>query len=152
MLKIRNGASLPDKIQELVALFRIHIKLVPDVGDGFYQFFRGRVPQQAGRRIIRLRGPGKTGDQPGFKGRQQVLIDLPAFGSADQFQGFQVKDCRYRPPGLRVAWFQRKNPGAGQAATPPHYRSPPGIRWQPAPRSIVFPQGSSGSAPSRRVP
>ena len=42
-------------------------------------------------RIIQLRGLGKTEDQPGFKGRQQVLIELPASGSADPFQRFQVK-------------------------------------------------------------
>ena len=44
-LKIRNGASLPDEIQELVVLFRIHIKLVPDVGDGCQQLFWGGVSE-----------------------------------------------------------------------------------------------------------
>ena len=44
-LKIRNGASLPDEIQELMTPLRIHIKLVPDVGDGFQQLFWGGISE-----------------------------------------------------------------------------------------------------------
>ena len=44
-LKIRNGASVPDEIQELMTPLRIHIKLVPDVGDGCQQLFWGGVSE-----------------------------------------------------------------------------------------------------------
>ena len=55
------------------------------------EFEAATLRARSGGRIIRIRGPGKTEDQPGFKGRQQVLIDLPASFFADPLQGFQVK-------------------------------------------------------------
>ena len=36
----------------MMTLLRIHIKLVPDVVDGFHQLFRGRVPEDSGHRWI----------------------------------------------------------------------------------------------------
>ncbi len=116
------------------------------------KFVAAALRARSGGRIIRLRSPGKTEDQPGFQGRQQVLIEFPASGSTDQSP--RIPGQRYyrcRPPGSRVAWFQRETGGAGQPATPPHSRSPPGIRWQPGSKSTVFPQGRSGSGSSRRV-